>query len=108
MITQSKKINEWVDEMATHFSPQKIHWCNGSQQEYDLLCRQLVDKGTFIKLHETKRPDSFACFTGTFLVFRIFFNYFFSFYYFCLVGVFFWWPKGKKKIIKDYFFLIFM
>ena len=63
MITQSKKINEWVDEMAAHFSPQKIQWCNGSQQEYDLLCSQLVDKGTFIKLHKTKRPDSFACFS---------------------------------------------
>ena len=63
MDTPSKKIRQWIDEMAAHFSPQKVHWCNGSQQEYDLLCSQLVDKGTFIKLHETKRPDSFACFS---------------------------------------------
>jgi phosphoenolpyruvate carboxykinase (GTP) len=40
-----------------------IHWCTGSREEYEQLCQQLVNKGTFIKLNPEKRPGSFACFS---------------------------------------------
>jgi phosphoenolpyruvate carboxykinase (GTP) len=64
MIASSKtELKEWVAAMAEHFQPSKIHWCTGTQEEYDTLCQQLVDKGTFIKLNPEKRPNSFACFS---------------------------------------------
>lgn len=56
-------LKEWVSKMQLHFQPEKVYWCNGSQEEYDTLCQQLVDKGTFIKLNPEKRPNSFACFS---------------------------------------------
>jgi len=57
------QLEAWVESMANHFSPKSTHWCDGSQEEYDRLCQQLVDKGTFIKLNPEKRPNSFACFS---------------------------------------------
>jgi len=56
-------LKEWVETMEKHFQPDSVHWCDGSQGEYDLLCQQLVEKGTFIKLNAEKRPGSFACFS---------------------------------------------
>ena len=56
-------LKEWVEKMEKHFQPDSVHWCDGSQGEYDLLCQQLVEKGTFIKLNQEKRPGSFACFS---------------------------------------------
>lgn len=53
----------WVDHIAAHTEPDKIYWCNGSKEEYDTLCKYLVEKGTFIKLSEEKRPNSYACFS---------------------------------------------
>jgi phosphoenolpyruvate carboxykinase (GTP) len=49
--------------MAAHCQPDQIYWCDGSDQEYQLFCNMLVDKGTFIRLDEKKRPNSFACFS---------------------------------------------
>lgn len=64
MIAQIKtELKDWVKSMEVHFKPEKVHWCDGSQQEYDTLCQQLVDKGTFIRLNEEKRPNSYACFS---------------------------------------------
>jgi phosphoenolpyruvate carboxykinase (GTP) len=64
MITEIKtELKTWVESMASHFKPDKTHWCDGSQEEYDTLCQLLVDKGTFIKLNPKKRPNSFACFS---------------------------------------------
>lgn len=64
MIAPNKtELKEWVHKMEEHFQPANVHWCNGSQVEYDQLCQQLVDKGTFIKLNPEKRPNSFACFS---------------------------------------------
>lgn len=55
----NKKVRAWVQEMAALCKPDQIHWCDGSQEEYDSLCNQLVEGGTFIRLNEAKRPNSF-------------------------------------------------
>ena len=49
----------WVGQMAALCKPAQIHWCDGSQAEYERLCQQLVDAGTFKKLNPAKRPGSF-------------------------------------------------
>lgn len=61
--TQHEALNKWVSEWADFMQPDQIHWCDGSQEEYDNLCQQMVDKGTFIRLDPKKRPNSFACFS---------------------------------------------
>jgi phosphoenolpyruvate carboxykinase (GTP) len=49
----------WVDEMAELTQPSEIHWCDGSAEEYDQLAQLLVEAGTFQRLSETKRPNSY-------------------------------------------------
>ncbi|MBS0390070.1 MAG: phosphoenolpyruvate carboxykinase (GTP) [Proteobacteria bacterium] len=59
---KNARLIAWVAEMAALCKPAKIHWCDGSQDEYDRLCQQLVDAGTFKKLNPAKRPGSYlAC-----------------------------------------------
>ncbi|MEO8298496.1 MAG: phosphoenolpyruvate carboxykinase (GTP), partial [Burkholderiales bacterium] len=59
---KNAKLLAWVAETAALLQPASIHWCDGSQEEYDRLCRQLVDSGTFRKLSASTRPNSFlAC-----------------------------------------------
>ena len=57
--TQHKKLISWVEEIARLTTPDRIHWCDGSDQEYDDLCQLLVDHGTFTRLSPTKRPNSY-------------------------------------------------
>ena len=57
--TQHKKLISWVEEIAALTTPDRIHWCDGSDQEYDELCQLLVDAGTFTRLSATKRPNSY-------------------------------------------------
>ena len=60
--TANKKLIEWVEEVAQLTTPDRIHWCDGSAEEYDEMCQLLVDNGTFTKLSEAKRPNSYyAC-----------------------------------------------
>lgn len=56
---KNAKLIAWVADMAALCKPEAIHWCDGSQEEYDRLCQLLVDAGTFKKLNPAKRPNSF-------------------------------------------------
>jgi phosphoenolpyruvate carboxykinase (GTP) len=56
---KNAKLIAWVADMAALCKPEAIHWCDGSKEEYDRLCQQLVDAGTFKKLNPAKRPGSF-------------------------------------------------
>src|ERR1044071_3375122 len=49
----------WVEEMVGLCKPDDVYWCNGSQEEYDRLCEEMVESGTFIRLNQEKRPNSF-------------------------------------------------
>jgi phosphoenolpyruvate carboxykinase (GTP) len=56
---KNKQLLEWVKEVSTLCQPSEIHWCDGSQEEYDGLCNLLVKGGTFRKLNQEKRPNSY-------------------------------------------------
>jgi len=56
---RNARLIAWVAEMAALCKPDNIYWCDGSTAEYDRLCQQLVDAGTFKKLNPAKRPNSF-------------------------------------------------
>jgi phosphoenolpyruvate carboxykinase (GTP) len=57
--TSNQRLNDWVAEWAAIMQPADIYWCDGSADEYERLCQQLVDSGTFTKLDEAKRPNSY-------------------------------------------------
>jgi len=57
--TSNEKLLAWVDEVAQLTQPAEVHWCDGSKEEYDSLAQALVDAGTFTKLSDAKRPNSY-------------------------------------------------
>ena len=57
--TNNQRLIQWVEEVAALTTPDRIHWCDGSAEEYDDLCQLLVDNGTFTKLSDAKRPNSY-------------------------------------------------
>jgi phosphoenolpyruvate carboxykinase (GTP) len=58
-ITSHRQLRNWVEEVAALTQPETIHWCDGSAEEYDELCQALVDAGTFERLSDAKRPNSY-------------------------------------------------
>jgi phosphoenolpyruvate carboxykinase (GTP) len=57
--TTNAKLLRWVEDAAELTQPDSIHWCDGSAEEYDRLCSELVEAGTFEALSEAKRPNSY-------------------------------------------------
>jgi phosphoenolpyruvate carboxykinase (GTP) len=57
--TTNRRLLDWVDEAVSLCKPDDVHWCDGSAEEYDRLCRLLVQAGTFRRLSEAKRPNSY-------------------------------------------------
>jgi phosphoenolpyruvate carboxykinase (GTP) len=57
--TTNRHLIRWVEKMAELCQPERIHWVDGSQAEYDALCDQLVKAGTFTKLNEEQWPGCF-------------------------------------------------
>lgn len=53
------ELTRWVEELTDLLKPDAVHWCDGSQAEYDELCEEMVQSGTFIKLNQDKRPGCF-------------------------------------------------
>jgi phosphoenolpyruvate carboxykinase (GTP) len=61
--TNNERLLTWVEEIAALCEPEAIHWCDGSAEEYDSLCQLLVDSGTFQRLSDAKRPNSYLGFS---------------------------------------------
>jgi phosphoenolpyruvate carboxykinase (GTP) len=59
--TTNKKLIDWVGEIAALATPDSVEWCDGSADEYDRLCQLLVTQGTFTRIDEAKRPNSYWC-----------------------------------------------
>ncbi|MGI8710402.1 MAG: phosphoenolpyruvate carboxykinase (GTP) [Acidimicrobiales bacterium] len=57
--TTNTELHAWVDEWAELLQPDAVHWCDGSAEEYDALAQSLVDGGTFERLSDAKRPNSY-------------------------------------------------
>jgi len=60
-MSENRKLHDWVQEVKDLCQPDEVRWCDGSQAEYDELCRLMCASGTFIKLDDAKRPNSYYC-----------------------------------------------
>src|SRR5579864_9145653 len=58
-LARNKHLRRWVEKMAQLTQPDSIHWVDGSQEENDSLCAQMVQSGTFIKLSEKLWPGCY-------------------------------------------------
>ncbi|WP_374667718.1 phosphoenolpyruvate carboxykinase (GTP) [Ramlibacter sp.] len=56
---KNARLIAWVSDMVALCKPDHVHWCDGSQEEYDRLCQDLVAAGTFRQLDPVKRPGSY-------------------------------------------------
>ncbi|NBU98447.1 MAG: phosphoenolpyruvate carboxykinase (GTP) [Spirochaetia bacterium] len=60
---KNQKLIDWVNETAELTKPDQVYWCDGSQEEYDRLCEEMVKSKTFIRLNPEKKPNSFLAFS---------------------------------------------
>lgn len=60
-LTSNQNLLEWVNEITELCTPNTVYWCDGSQEEYDRLCGELVEAGTFIPLNPEKKENSYLC-----------------------------------------------
>ena len=58
-MTRNQRLIAWVEDLARLCKPDSIHWCDGSEQEYQAMCELMVKNGTARKLDEEKRPNSY-------------------------------------------------
>jgi phosphoenolpyruvate carboxykinase (GTP) len=56
---KNQQLLNWVEEMSALCQPDQVYWCDGSQEEYDTLCQQMVESGMLIRLNPEIRPNSF-------------------------------------------------
>jgi phosphoenolpyruvate carboxykinase (GTP) len=56
---RNEKLRKWIQEMVALCKPDRVHWCDGSEREYDEMFSLMVKSGTAIKLNEEKRPNSY-------------------------------------------------
>src|SRR6185295_13739512 len=57
--TSNQELIDWVEQWRSIFEPADVYWCDGTAEEYDRLCQQLVDAGVFERLSDAKRPNSY-------------------------------------------------
>jgi len=58
-LSKNDHLLRWVQKMAELTRPERIHWVNGSQEEYDQLCEEMVESGTLIRLNQKLWPGCF-------------------------------------------------
>src|SRR5207249_3905483 len=58
-MTEHKGLAGWVEEVRNLCQPERIHWCDGTEDEFKALCDLMSSNGTRTQVNEMKRPNSF-------------------------------------------------